>query len=43
MLFGDPYCECVHIEQNEDGTGFINECPTNIQITRIRDTLKYYE
>lgn len=43
MSFGDPYRECVHIEQNEDGTGFINECPANIQITRIRGTLKYYE
>ena len=43
MSFGDPYSECVHIEQNEDGTGYITKCPTNIQITRIRGTLKYYE
>ena len=43
MSFGDPYRECVHIEQNEDGTGYITNCPTNIQITRIQGTLKYYE
>ena len=38
------YGDCgAYIMQNEDGTGFINECPTNIQITRIQGTLKYYE
>ena len=29
------------IEQNEDGTGYIDKCPTNIQITRIEGTLEY--
>ena len=31
------------IEQNEDGTGYIEKCPTNIQITRIEGTLEYSE
>ena len=29
------------IEENEDGTGFIQYCPANFQITRIEGTLKY--
>ena len=29
------------IEENEDGTGYIGKCPTNIQITRIEGELKY--
>ncbi len=29
------------IEENEDGTGYISKCPTNIRITRIEGTLKY--
>ena len=29
------------IEQNEDGTGYLRLCPTNIQITRIEGTLEY--
>ena len=29
------------IEENEDGTGYIGKCPTNIQITRIEGSLKY--
>lgn len=29
------------IEQNEDGTGYIDKCPTNIQITKIEGTLNY--
>ena len=29
------------IEQNEDGTGYLCLCPTNIRITRIEGTLKY--
>ena len=29
------------IKQNEDGTGYIDKCPTNIQITRIEGTLEY--
>lgn len=38
------YGDCgATIMQNEDGTGFINECPTNIKITRIQGTLKYYD
>ena len=31
----------TEIEQNEDGTGYIAKCPTNIQITRIQGTLEY--
>lgn len=38
------YGDCsAYIVQNEDGTGFIQECPTNIKITRIQGTLKYYD
>lgn len=38
------YGDCsANIIQNEDGTGYIAECPTNIKITRIQGTLKYYE
>ncbi len=29
------------IRQNEDGTGYIDKCPTNIQITRIEGTLEF--
>ena len=29
------------IEQNEDGTGYLRLCPTNIRITRIEGALKY--
>ena len=29
------------IVKNDDGTGYINQCPTNIQITRIEGTLEY--
>ena len=29
------------IEQNEDGTGYLRLCPTNMQITRIGGTLEY--
>ena len=29
------------IKQNEDGTGYIDKCPTNIQITRIEGTMEY--
>ena len=32
-----------YIEQNEDGTGFIRRCPTNIQIVKIQGVLKYYD
>lgn len=31
------------IEENGDGTGYIAKCPTNIRITRIQGTLKYYD
>jgi len=38
------YGDCsAYIKQNEDGTGYISECPTNIKITRIQGTLKYYD
>ncbi len=33
----------AYIVQNEDGTGYISQCPTNIKITRIQGTLKYYD
>ena len=32
-----------YIQQNGDGTGYIAKCPTNIRITRIQGTLKYYD
>lgn len=44
QINGDDLCTYVFpiaIEQNEDGTGYIEKCPTNIQITRIEGTLEY--
>ena len=38
--FGVSICNS-RIDENEDGTGYIEKCPTNIQITRIEGTLKY--
>ena len=29
------------VDENEDGTGYIGKCPTNIRITRIEGALKY--
>ena len=29
------------IDENEDGTGYIEKCPINIQVTRIEGTLEY--
>lgn len=42
LSLGD-WGDSAYIEQNEDGTGYISQCPTNIKITRIQGTLKYYD
>lgn len=38
--FGVSICDS-RIDENEDGTGYIEKCPTNIRITRIEGTLEY--
>ena len=46
IMFGEEtrfgVCICSsRIDENEDGTGYIGKCPTNIRITRIEGALKY--
>ena len=39
--FRSPQTWGTTIVNNDDGTGYISQCPTNIQITRIEGTLEY--